>query len=212
MKPTSNESIKHKLINSGVFKLKESKEQPGLGIFKVVPSQKNRLSTKIFIPCERQKLLELISGLLFEIARSRSAQDVNLLNELLQDFEKEVESLLDRWDLTPHDLTPHYAGLVKKAKRCIRTKKTVPLKGDLKSLSDIEKTISRWDTKKALRYGAMIYHMVNTFKKYTKKISLNNIFRSIAFLLIACGIEEDRPQPIFEKIRTAYRRYPKTKP
>lgn len=187
----------HAILQSGIFKL-DSKNKP-IGIIKLTVNKS--LSKINHIPYKIHKLQQMILDLSFEITRYlKPARDVNLLNDFLNDFDKELESLLDRWDLSPNDLTPHYDKLVNKAKRHIK-------KNEL--LSDYEKMVIRRDTKKTARRDYMIYCMVNIFREFTK-IRVTDILRYISYLLIACEVGTGS-RDTFGTIKQAYIRYPKQK-
>lgn len=143
----------------------------------------------------------MILDLSFEITQySKPARDVNLLNDFLNDFDKELESFLARWELSPNDLTPHYDKLVSKAKKQLKKKEL---------LSDYEKMVIRRDTKKTARRDYMICRMVNIFKEFTE-IKVTDTLLYIAYLLIACEVGTDS-RDTFGTIKQAYIRYPKPK-
>ena len=193
---TENE-IKQKILSTGVFKL-DDRSNP-IGIIKF--TSKKVLSTKAgnYINHKPHKLKNLISDLSYEMVKyCRGPEDRNLLENFKDDFEKKFISFLEDWGFSPDDLNPHYAELIKKAKKNLD-----------RELSGHAKNIERLRNKDTARRGTMIYWMHRAFKEYTQ-IKPTDINRYLAYILIACGLENGSPKTVFNKIDRAYHRHPKS--
>jgi hypothetical protein len=191
------DQLEQKILECGIFK-RDDKSKP-IGLIKLIPGKKTLSTTNKHLPYKPHILRSLISDLSHEIEKyCQDPRDKNLLNNLQDEFEKEFISFLKDWGLSSDNLNPHYAALIKKAKKYLH-----------KELSGYEKDIRRLDTKDKARRGTMFYQMHRAFKEHTN-INLTDINRYLAYILIACGIEKGSPKTVFNKTDRAFHRYPKS--
>jgi hypothetical protein len=192
------DDLEQKILKSGIFKL-DDKSNP-IGLINLTSKKALSVRDSNYLDIKpHHHLKSLISDLSLEIDKfCQGPKDRNLLEDLRDDFEKELISLLKDWGLSPDYLSPHYDALLKKAKKHLN-----------KELSDYYKNIKSLDTKDTARRDAMIYWMHRAFKEYTP-IKLTDINCYLAYILIACGLEKGSPQTVFSKIDRAFHRYPKS--
>jgi len=206
---TSLDNLTEKITNSGVFKLSEQSTPIGIKCLtsggKTISGRENN-----FIPYNVGKLRQMISEISFEMMKySRPANEKNLLESLLADFDNELNSLLsgfdnelnsffDGWGISAEDLNLKLDELKKKSRKYL-----------IKQLSKQAASIDKLDMKKTNRRDSMIFNIHNSFKKHTS-FTATDINYYIAHIMIECEVENGTLQTVFNKIDRAYYRYPKS--
>jgi hypothetical protein len=147
--------LKQKILKSGIFRLND-KSYP-IGIINFTPNKTLSKRDNNYLPYKSHVLRSLISDLLYEIDKyCHCPKGRDLLGSLKDDFEKEFISFLKDWGFSQDTLNPHYAALVRKAKRKLD-----------KDLSGHAKNIERLDTQDTARRDSMLYQMHRSFKEHT---------------------------------------------
>jgi hypothetical protein len=223
MKPTSNE-IKHKILHSGVFKVRSkckisvnASKTDRVLIFSFQPiGLKEEAIGGVepieYDPCKLERMICEITDAIHTYLEPKKYPPDNVLESVLDDlvidFDKELEAVLSRWGLSLNDLKPCHDTLINKAKRYIKNKKDIPLKGKKRSLAYVEKAMTR---SLPVGIGTRVYmvdRIHEIFKDYNIKKTRTDITYHIVDLLIACGkYPADRREQVFNMLDTAFDRY-----
>ena len=197
------------ILNSGLFLLDDHNEKP-VGIFQLRADRKELcarktktipgitdLALRVMIP----KLNKIIVEYRFGIAALQSI----LINQMVEDFERDFLKFLDDRGLAKNELEPQLSQFKKKARRQVKgmANEWYPSKGPTKKQEWF------WGLINPLYF--MLDKYLTNLETKTSTVTQTDIFHYIAHLLIACGIEKrDNKRghkPVFERIKKyAYRK------
>jgi len=191
MKPTRNDLIEYYILHSsGIFKL--DNEFMPIGIMEL------GYEDGTFVEYKEADLWQMFLDISFWVKKFMGPARGNAINHLINGFEKDLESVLDRWRLSPDDFKPHYGNMVKEAKK------------QLKRYTEENTVISAHEkrmTRKNARRNDMVYQIHKIFKNYNIKKTITDINYHIADILIVCLYETAPRETVFGKLDRAYHRY-----
>jgi hypothetical protein len=188
------DELEQKILESGIFKLGD-KSKP-IGLIKLIPGKKTLSTASKCHDYEPRILKSLILDLSHEIKQYLYNDDKdNLFEKGPIYFKNELISVLESWGISPSDLKPQYDDFIKKAEKHLN-----------KKLSIGTKSFKRKGIMGKYRRDYLISRLHKIFEDRTR-INKTDILHYLVYILIACAIEKDLPQPVFKKIEKAFYRY-----